>query len=133
MTHRRYVVGLLSPCVQSSLPNVHPITGQKTSSITSSTTLFLPDLLQVRHFPLANGSGTNSCVLGAVAKGAAGLNQHAGALGLGSVDASALTNLFTFLAYVIPIFGAIVADTRWGRFKTICVGEYFSSAKLDVF
>lgn len=61
-------------------------------------------------------------VAGAVAKGPEGLNQHAGALGLGSVDASALTNLFTFLAYVIPIFGGIVADTRWGRFKTICVG-----------
>ena len=63
------------------------------------------------------GSGT-----GAVAKGAAGLEESAGALNLGSVDASALTNMFTFLAYVIPIFGAIVADTRWGRFKTICVG-----------
>ena len=48
----------------------------------------------------AGGSGT-----GAVAKGDAGLNESAGALGLGSVDASALTNLFTFLAYVIPIFG----------------------------
>ena len=60
---------------------------------------------------------------GAVPKGAAGLNKHAGALGLGSVDASALTNLFTFLAYVVPILGGIVADTRWGRFKTICVGR----------
>ncbi|WVW79812.1 hypothetical protein I302_101782 [Kwoniella bestiolae CBS 10118] len=59
---------------------------------------------------------------GAVAPGEAGLNQSAGALGLGSVDASALTNLFTFLAYVIPIWGGIVADTKWGRFKTICVG-----------
>ncbi|WVQ92948.1 hypothetical protein IAU59_000009 [Kwoniella sp. CBS 9459] len=59
---------------------------------------------------------------GAVAKGAAGLNQSAGALGLGSVAASALTNLFTFLAYVIPIYGGIVADTKWGRFKTIWVG-----------
>lgn len=63
------------------------------------------------------GSGT-----GAVAPGDAGLNESAGALGLGSVDASALTNLFTFLAYVIPIYGGIVADTKWGRFKTICVG-----------
>lgn len=23
--------------------------------------------------------------------------------------------------YVIPLFGAYIADTRWGRFKTICV------------
>ncbi|WVQ62925.1 uncharacterized protein L199_001074 [Kwoniella botswanensis] len=59
---------------------------------------------------------------GAVAKGAAGLNQSAGALGLGSKTTSALTNLFTFLAYVIPIWGGIVADTKWGRFKAICVG-----------
>ncbi|KAK8870085.1 hypothetical protein IAR55_000655 [Kwoniella newhampshirensis] len=65
----------------------------------------------------AGGSGT-----GAVPKGPAGLNAHAGALGLGSRDASALTNMFTFLAYVIPIFGGIIADTKWGRFKTICVG-----------
>ncbi|WWC72331.1 uncharacterized protein I206_106293 [Kwoniella pini CBS 10737] len=59
---------------------------------------------------------------GAVAKGSAGINQSAGALGLGSVAASALTNLFTFLAYVIPIYGGIVADTKWGRFKTIWIG-----------
>lgn len=64
---------------------------------------------------------------GAVPKTAALADTPAGALGLGSVDASALTNLFTFLAYVIPIFGGIVADTRWGRFKTICVGECFLS------
>ena len=23
--------------------------------------------------------------------------------------------------YVIPLFGAYIADTRWGRFKTVCV------------
>ena len=95
---------------------------------------------------------------GAVAPGAAGENQSAGALGRGSVTASALVNMFTFLAYVrihllgmvapaqllffsqvAPIYGAIIAglslhapqrdlqlihlvDTRWGRFKTICIG-----------
>jgi POT family proton-dependent oligopeptide transporter len=59
---------------------------------------------------------------GAVAPGEAGLQQTAGALGLGSVAASAITTMFSFLAYVIPIFGGIVADTKWGRFKTICVG-----------
>jgi POT family proton-dependent oligopeptide transporter len=31
--------------------------------------------------------------------------------------------MFTFLAYVTPILGGIVADVKWGRFKTICVGE----------
>ncbi|OCF43946.1 POT family proton-dependent oligopeptide transporter [Kwoniella heveanensis CBS 569] len=59
---------------------------------------------------------------GAVAPGAEGENQTAGALGKGSVKASAVYNAFIFLAYVIPIFGGIVADTKWGRFKTISVG-----------
>ena len=59
---------------------------------------------------------------GAVAKGALGLDEKAGALGMKSQVATALTTLFTFLAYTIPILGGIVADTKWGRFKTICVG-----------
>ncbi|ORY25561.1 POT family-domain-containing protein [Naematelia encephala] len=59
---------------------------------------------------------------GAVAPGDLGLQEHAGALGLGSVDTSAFTNMFTFLAFVIPIFGGILADTKLGRFKTICWG-----------
>lgn len=29
---------------------------------------------------------------------------------------------FNFLTYTIPIFGAYIADTKWGRFKTIMVG-----------
>ncbi|WWC91477.1 uncharacterized protein L201_006423 [Kwoniella dendrophila CBS 6074] len=63
------------------------------------------------------GNGT-----GAVAKGAAGKNQTPGALGMGSVSASAVTSTFTFLSYLIPILGGWVADTKWGRWKTICVG-----------
>ncbi|OCF62322.1 POT family proton-dependent oligopeptide transporter [Kwoniella mangroviensis CBS 10435] len=59
---------------------------------------------------------------GAVAPGAAGENQTAGALGKGTVTASAVYNAFIFLAYVLPIVGGIVADTKWGRFKTIAVG-----------
>jgi hypothetical protein len=42
---------------------------------------------------------------GAVAPGAAGLNQSAGALGRGSVTATALVQMFNFLAYVFPIWG----------------------------
>ncbi|WVR09262.1 hypothetical protein IAU60_006327 [Kwoniella sp. DSM 27419] len=63
------------------------------------------------------GNGT-----GAVAKGALGKNQTAGALNMGSVAASAVTSTFTFLSYLIPILGGIISDTKWGRFKTICVG-----------
>jgi POT family proton-dependent oligopeptide transporter len=59
---------------------------------------------------------------GAVAPGEAGKEQSAGALGMGSVSASAIVKMFTFLAYVIPILGGIIADNYWGRFKTICVG-----------
>ncbi|KIR68488.1 hypothetical protein I312_100427 [Cryptococcus bacillisporus CA1280] len=59
---------------------------------------------------------------GAVAPGAAGANQSAGALGRGSVQSSACYNAFVFLAYVFPIMGGILADTRWGRFKTVAIG-----------
>ncbi|EJD51769.1 putative peptide transporter [Auricularia subglabra TFB-10046 SS5] len=69
--------------------------------------------------PLPDQSPGNT---GAVAHGPKGRQQKPGALGKGGRTATALTTMFTFLAYTIPIFGGIVADTRWGRFKTICVG-----------
>lgn len=65
----------------------------------------------------AGGNGA-----GAVAKGEAGANQSAGALGLGLVSANAVTKTFEFLAYVMPIVGGILADTRYGRFKAIWIG-----------
>jgi len=43
-------------------------------------------------------------------------------LGKGSVVASAMTDAFKFMAYALPIFGGWIADTRLGRFKTICIG-----------
>ncbi|KAJ7590839.1 PTR2-domain-containing protein [Mycena floridula] len=51
-----------------------------------------------------------------------GTQETAGALGLGLVAAGGLRNTFNFLAYTLPILGGIMADTKWGRFKTICVG-----------
>jgi hypothetical protein len=67
------------------------------------------------QFPLpAGGNGT-----GATPKGT---QETAGALGRGLQFANAFTLLFTFLAYVIPIFGAWIADTRLGRYKTIALG-----------
>lgn len=45
-----------------------------------------------------------------------------GALGLGLQAAVALTTTFGFLAFVLPIFGGIIADAKWGHYKTICVG-----------
>ncbi|KAI0533841.1 POT family protein [Xylaria digitata] len=49
-------------------------------------------------------------------------NSHAGALGLGLQTASALSLLFTFLAYVLPIPSAWIADTRLGRYNAIIYG-----------
>ncbi|RDW69243.1 hypothetical protein BP6252_08263 [Coleophoma cylindrospora] len=53
---------------------------------------------------------------------ARGTQDTAGALGKGTVIASAMTDAFTFLAYALPIFGGWIADKKWGRFKTICIG-----------
>lgn len=44
-----------------------------------------------------------------------------GALGMGQRASTGLTTFNTFWVYVIPLFGAYVADTYWGRFKTISV------------
>ncbi|OBZ77984.1 putative peptide transporter ptr2 [Grifola frondosa] len=46
---------------------------------------------------------------------------QAGALGLGQRASTGLNTFNSFWVYVIPLFGAYMADTRWGRFKTICV------------
>ncbi|TVY82059.1 Peptide transporter [Lachnellula suecica] len=51
-----------------------------------------------------------------------GTQQTAGALGKGTVIAAAVTSSFGFLVYGLPMFGGWLADAKWGRFKTICVG-----------
>ncbi|KAK8431968.1 putative MFS peptide transporter [Phyllosticta citricarpa] len=56
---------------------------------------------------------------GAIEKGS---EQTAGALGKGLQFANAFVLLFSFLAYVIPILGAWLADVKHGRFKTIVIG-----------
>ncbi|KAI9665076.1 MAG: hypothetical protein M1821_006524 [Bathelium mastoideum] len=48
--------------------------------------------------------------------------ETAGALGKGLQFSNAFVLLFQFLAYLVPIFGGWVADTRLGRFKTILIG-----------
>ncbi len=68
------------------------------------------------QFPLPEG-GDGS---GAVPKN--NPNGHAGALGMGLQFASAIGTLFTFLAYLIPIFGAWLADAHIGRYKAIVWG-----------
>lgn len=51
-----------------------------------------------------------------------GTQKTAGALGMGLQASSALTLLFVFLSYVIPIFGGWWADVHVGRYKAIMVG-----------
>ncbi|KAJ7140087.1 peptide/h+ symporter protein [Mycena crocata] len=45
----------------------------------------------------------------------------AGALGKGQQQSFALRTFNSFFVYVTPFLGAILADTKWGRYKTICV------------
>jgi POT family proton-dependent oligopeptide transporter len=71
--------------------------------------------------------------------GASGLNGQPGALGAGQQMSTGLTTFYQFWsvqlsylvpshlfipvmfrAYVCPIAGAYIADTYWGRYKTIC-------------
>jgi dipeptide/tripeptide permease len=56
---------------------------------------------------------------GAVKKGT---QDNAGALGLGSVKASAVSQSFSMLAYALPLFFGWLADSKTGRFKIICYG-----------
>ncbi|KAJ7866232.1 peptide/h+ symporter protein [Mycena olivaceomarginata] len=45
----------------------------------------------------------------------------AGALGKGQEKSFAIRTFNTFFVYITPFLGAIIADTKWGRYKTICV------------
>ncbi|KAI5967646.1 hypothetical protein CANMA_002826 [Candida margitis] len=60
-------------------------------------------------------------------------SESAGALDRGLQAASALTNLVTFLAYVVPLFGGYMADTTWGRWKTIQWGVVFGGVAHVLF
>ena len=53
-----------------------------------------------------------------------GTQETAGALNKGLQFGNAFVLLFTFLAYVIPLFGAWLADTRLGRFKAVALGVF---------
>ncbi|KAH8676572.1 major facilitator superfamily domain-containing protein [Tricladium varicosporioides] len=53
---------------------------------------------------------------------ARGTEQTAGALGMGTVKATAVSQSFLMLAYALPMFFGWVADVYWGRFKMIWWG-----------
>ncbi|KAH7890643.1 POT family-domain-containing protein [Phlebopus sp. FC_14] len=52
--------------------------------------------------------------------GAGGPDGQSGALGGGQQMSTGLTTFYQFWSYVVPIGGAYVADTYWGRYKTVC-------------
>lgn len=51
-----------------------------------------------------------------------GDQQTAGALGMGTVAANAVTQSFSMLAYALPMLFGWLADAKTGRFKLICWG-----------
>ena len=58
---------------------------------------------------------------GSGAPASASSDSPAGALNKGQTAATGLNQMFSFLAYIFPNLGAIIADSRWGRYKTIAV------------
>ncbi|KAI5954832.1 hypothetical protein KGF57_003856 [Candida theae] len=52
-------------------------------------------------------------------------SESAGALNRGLQAANALTNLISLLVSVVPLLGGYLADTKWGRWKTIQWGVVF--------
>ncbi|KAF8870038.1 peptide transporter PTR2A [Infundibulicybe gibba] len=61
--------------------------------------------------PLPDGSHT----------GAGGKDGQSGALGLGQRASTGLLLFYQFWGYVVPLFGAWIADARLGRFNIICI------------
>ncbi|KUJ09169.1 peptide transporter [Mollisia scopiformis] len=51
-----------------------------------------------------------------------GTQQTAGALGLGTVKATAVSQSFKMLVYCLPVIFGYIADTYTGRFRLICYG-----------
>lgn len=50
---------------------------------------------------------------------AGGADEQSGALGMGQQASTGLTLFNSFWSYVMPLWGGYLADTYWGRFKTI--------------
>lgn len=74
--------------------------------------------------PLISNFVNRSMLVGGNGYGAPprGTQQTAGALGLGSVVATAVSESFSLIAYALPLFFGYLADTKTGRFKLICYG-----------
>ncbi|KAH7918188.1 PTR2-domain-containing protein [Leucogyrophana mollusca] len=53
--------------------------------------------------------------------GAGGEYGQSGALNRGQQMSTGLVTFYQFWSYVTPVAGAYIADTYWGRYKTVCV------------
>ncbi|EEB88268.1 hypothetical protein MPER_13988, partial [Moniliophthora perniciosa FA553] len=73
-----------------------------------STVVFVNFIQQ----PLPPGSRT----------GAGGIEYRSGALGQDQRTSTGLNTFYQFWAYMCPLLGGYVADTKLGRFNTIYVG-----------
>ncbi|WRT68098.1 uncharacterized protein IL334_005073 [Kwoniella shivajii] len=51
-----------------------------------------------------------------------GSQMTPGALGMGLQVSTALSVIFSLLAYATPLVGGLLADMKWGKFRTIAVG-----------
>ncbi|KAN0064893.1 hypothetical protein ACQY0O_001950 [Thecaphora frezii] len=59
--------------------------------------------------------------------GAGGANTQSGALNYGQQIASGMNTFNTFWVYCMPLLGAYLADSRWGRFKTISIAVFIAT------
>lgn len=53
-------------------------------------------------------------------------SESAGALDRGEAVAVGMQNMFWCLVFFFPILGAVIADSKWGRYKTITVFSIIS-------
>ncbi|TFK71960.1 peptide transporter PTR2A [Pluteus cervinus] len=56
--------------------------------------------------------------------GAGFADGQSGALGLGQRASTGLTTFYSFWCYVVPLFGAYLADAHFGRFKTVSIAVF---------
>ncbi|VEU19344.1 DEKNAAC100411 [Brettanomyces naardenensis] len=60
-------------------------------------------------------------------------NDSAGALNMGIPAANGLTMLLQFMAYVMPLFGGYMADSKIGKFKAIMIGVWIGLISHIIF
>ncbi|KAH9919966.1 peptide transporter PTR2A [Epithele typhae] len=81
------------------------------------TTIVFTNFIQ-QPLPVGSRTGADS-----IQAGALGFGQRASTVSrLSTLSGPIPTRSGPFRVYVVPLFGAYLADTHWGRFKTVCIG-----------